>query len=152
MDFYRIISFLRMKTEKLILSFIAVLFGLLVVGIAFYLFQATKTALNTTAKTISLASPVPTRSPSVSLTLDRPKDEEVVNSKVLVVSGKTRSNAIVVVITDSSEDVITPSANGDFSTTVNLDAGQNILEVISIAPNGENITSKKTVTYSLEEF
>jgi hypothetical protein len=141
-----------MKKEKLILSFVAVLFGLLVAGIAFYLFQATKTVPDTSTKTVSLASPTPTSSPSISLTLDQPKDEEVVDSKVLVVSGKTKSNAIVTVITDSSENVITPSAKGDFSTTVSLDDGQNILEVISIAPNGESVTVKKTVTYSLEEF
>lgn len=141
-----------MKKEKLILSFIATLFGLLVAGIAFYLFQATKTVPNTTTKTISFASPTPASPPSISLTLDRPKDEEVVNSKVLIVSGKTQSNAVVVVITDSSDDVITPSAKGDFSTTVNLDDGQNILEIIAIAPNGESVTSKKTVTYSQEEF
>lgn len=142
-----------MKKEKLILSFIATLLGLLVAGIAFYLFQAAKTVPNTATKTISFASPAPTTStPSISLTLDRPKDEEVVNSKVLVVSGRTRSSAVVIVITDSSNEVVTPSANGDFSTTVNLDDGQNILEVISIAPNGESIANKKTVTYSQEEF
>lgn len=141
-----------MKKEKLILSFIAVFFGLLVAGLAFYFFQATKTVTDTNTKTISLTSPTPTSSPSISLTLDQPKDEAVVNSKVLVVSGKTSSSAVVAVITDSSDDVITPSAKGDFSTTVNLDDGQNILEVISIAPNGESVTIKKTVTYSLEEF
>lgn len=141
-----------MKKEKLILSSIAVLFGLLVAGAAFYLFQATKTVSDTNTKTIFFASPSPTLSPSISLTLDRPKDEEVVNSRVLVISGKTGSNAIITIITDSSEDVITPSASGDFSTTVNLNEGQNILEVISIAPNGESITIRKTVTYSQEEF
>lgn len=141
-----------MKTEKLILSFIATLLGLLVAGIAFYLFQTTKTIPATSTKTISFASPTPKSSPSVSLILDRPKDEEVIDTKVLVVSGKTSSDAVVIVITDSSEDVITPSASGDFSTTVNLDEGQNILEIISIAPNGESVTSKKTVTYSREEF
>lgn len=142
-----------MKKEKLILSFIATFFGLLVAGIAFYLFQATKTVPSTvTTKIVSIASPIPTRPPSISLTLDRPKDEEVVNNKVMVVSGKTQSNAVIVVITDSSEDVITPSGKGNFSTTVNLDEGQNVLEVIAIAPNGESVTSKKTVTYSQEEF
>lgn len=141
-----------MKKEKLILSFIATLLGLLVAGIAFYLFQAAKTIPNTATKTISFASPAPTSTPSISLTLDRPKDEEVINNKVLVVSGKTKSSAVVIVITDSSNEVVTPSANGDFSTTVNLDDGQNILEVIALAPNGESAKIKKTITYSLEEF
>lgn len=141
-----------MKKEKLILSFIATLFGLLVAGIVFYLFQSTKTVPNTNTKTISFTSPAPTSPPTISLTLDRPKDEEVVNGKVLVISGKTQSNAVVVVITESSDEVITPSSNGSFSTTVNLDEGQNILEVRAIAPNGESVTSKKTITYSQEEF
>jgi hypothetical protein len=141
-----------MKKEKLILSFVAIFFGLLVAGIAFYLFQTTKTIPNSNSKTISLISPSPTIPPSISLVLDQPKDEAVVDSKVLVVSGKTQSNAVVVITTDSSEDVVTPSENGGFSTTVNLDNGQNMLEVTSIAPNGESITVKKTVTYSLEEF
>ena len=141
-----------MKKEKLILCIIAVIFGLIVAGVAFYVFQTTRTISNTATKTISIAPVTPTSPPSISLTLDQPKDEEVVNNKVLIVSGKTQSNAVIIVVSDSSEDVITPSANGNFSTTVNLDSGQNILEIISIAPNGESITSKKTVTYSQEEF
>jgi hypothetical protein len=141
-----------MKKEKVILSFVAILFGLLVAGIGFYFFQSTKTIPDKGAKDISLVSPTPTGFPSISLTLDKPKDEAVVDSKILVVSGKTQSNAVVTVITNSSEDVITPSSDGSFSTTVNLNDGQNILEVISIAPNGESITIKKTITYSQEEF
>ncbi len=140
-----------MKKEKVILCFIAAFFGLLVACVAFYLFQTTKT-IPTATKTILIAPLSPTRVPSASLVLDQPKDENVVNNKVLIVSGKTQSNAVVIVITNSSENVITPSTNGNFSTTVNLDDGQNILEVIAIAPNGESITNKKTVTYSQEEF
>ena len=141
-----------MKTEKLILSFIATLFGLLVAGVAFYLFQATKTITPSDTKTISIASPTVTPVPSISLTIDRPKDEEVTNNKVEIVSGKTAVNAVVIVITDSSQDVITPTPNGDFSTSVNIGNGQNVIEVIAIAPNGESVTVKKTVTYSQEEF
>jgi len=141
-----------MKKEQLILSFVAVLFGLLVAGIAFYFLQTAKTIPDANTKTASITSPTPTISPSITLTLDQPRDEEVVSNKVLVVSGKTQSNAVVTVIADSASDVITPSTDGSFSTTVNLDNGQNVLEVISIAPNGESITIKKTVTYSQEDF
>jgi Na+-translocating ferredoxin:NAD+ oxidoreductase RnfG subunit len=141
-----------MKKEKLILSLFAVLFGLLVAGSIFYFFQITKTASNANTKTISFISPSPTSTPAITLTLDAPKDEEVVGNKVLTVSGKTQSNAVVIVVTDSSEDVVIPLANGTFSTTINLDNGQNTLEVFSIAPNGESISSKRTVTYSQEEF
>lgn len=141
-----------MKKEKLILLFVATLLGLIVAGVLFYLYQTTKIVSTPSTKTITLASPTPTVIPSISLTLDRPKDEEVVSEKILIVSGKTQSNATIVILTDSSEDVIAPSADGKFSTTVNLEDGENILEVTAIAPNGESIVIKKTITYSLEEF
>jgi hypothetical protein len=141
-----------MKKEKLILFFVAALFGLLVAGILFFIFQITKTVPDSSTKTVPISSPTPTISPAVTLVLNQPKDEDVVSSKVLIVSGKTQSNAVVTVITGSSSDVIAPSADGSFSTTVNLDDGENILEVIAIAPNGESITIKRTITYSQEEF
>ncbi|MDP2637501.1 MAG: hypothetical protein Q8P26_00370 [Candidatus Levybacteria bacterium] len=143
-----------MKKEKVILSFVATLFGLLVAGIAFFIFQSTKTIepTNTNSKTISITSPTPTPIPSIFLTIDRPKDEEVVSEKTIVVSGKTANNAVVVVITDSLEDVVTPSANGDFSTTAILGKDQSVIEIIAISPNGESIRTKRTITYSQEEF
>jgi hypothetical protein len=141
-----------MKKEKLILSFIATIFGLLVAGVAFYFYQGTKNVPDNATRIVISASPSPTASPSIFLTLDQPKDEEVVTNKVQTVSGKTQNNAVIVVITDSSEETITPSPSGEFSTTVNLDEGENNLEVISIAPNGKSITNNRTITYSLEEF
>lgn len=141
-----------MKKEKLILSFIATLFGLLAAGIAFYAFQATKTIEPLNTKTVSLASPSPTPLPAIFLTVDRPKDEDVLDNKILVISGKTASNAVVAVITSSSEDVITPASNGDFTTTATINDGQNVIEIISIAPSGESARIKKTVTHSQEEF
>lgn len=140
-----------MKTEKLILSFIATFLGLLVAGAAFYAFQATKTVPKI-SKVVSIVSPSPTPLPSIFLTVNRPEDEGVVDNKTLVISGKTTSKAVVVVIGDSYEDVVTPSENGNFSTTVTLNNGQNLIEIIAIAPNGESATIKKTVTYSQEEF
>jgi|WetSurMetagenome_2_1015567.scaffolds.fasta_scaffold00385_27 hypothetical protein len=141
-----------MKKEKLILSVIAVVFGLLVAGCGLYFFRAAKTNPNANTKTISFTSPTPTSPPSISLKLNQPKDEEVVSSKSLVVSGKTQGNAIVVIVTDSSQDVVTPSSDGEFSTTVDLDEGQNTLEITAIAPNGESVSDKMTVTFSQEEF
>lgn len=141
-----------MKKEKIILSFIATLLGLLAAGLAFYFFQASKTIEPSNTKIAEAVSPSPTLSPSNFLTVDRPKDEDVVNNKILIISGKTASNAVVVVITDSSEDVITPALNGDFTTTATIHDDQNVIEIISISPKGESVAIKKTVTYSLEEF
>lgn len=141
-----------MKAEKVILSFIAVLIGLLVAGAAFYFYESSKTVPSLRPKTISITSPSPTPKPSIFLNLDSPKDEEVVNKKVITISGKTIPEAIVSVITEGSQEIITPALNGSFSTTLTIGDGQNLIEVTAISPNGEDVKVMRTVTFSTEEF
>ncbi|MEK7517769.1 MAG: hypothetical protein AAB583_04420 [Patescibacteria group bacterium] len=140
-----------MKTEKIVLSFIATILGLLVAGVAFFLFSAKETTPPKT-KATSTVSPTPTALPSISLTLSQPKDEEVVNKKTITVSGKTRSDAVVVILTNGIESVIAPTISGDFSAQITISNGQNIIEVVAVAADGETKSIKKTVTYSEEEF
>lgn len=141
-----------MKKEKVILSFIAAFIGLVVTGSAFYFYESSKTVPPSKIKTITIITPVPTPKPSIFLSLDRPKDEEVVSKKVVILSGKTIPEAIVIIITQSSQDIITPALNGDFSTTLNVEDGQNLIEITAIAPNGESAKALRTVTFSTEEF
>jgi len=141
-----------MKAEKVILSFIAVLIGLVVSGGAFYIYESSKTVPSSTVKTISIVSPSPTTTPSIFLNLDSPKDEEVVNKKVITISGKTIGDAIISIITEDSQDVIAPALNGDFSTTLTIGDGQNLIEITAISQNGESAKILRTVTFSTEEF
>jgi len=48
--------------------------------------------------------------------------------------------------------VITPSQEGDFSTTAIITSGENQITITAIAPNGEEVKKTVTVTYSTEEF
>ena len=142
-----------MKTEKVVLSFIAVLIGLFASGIAFYLYQSTKTIPQSEIKTISLVSPTPKNEKSnVFLTLNKPKDEEVVSEKTITISGKTTPTATVVIVSEYTEQVITPAKNGDFSTTITLQDKQNYIEIAAIDPSGDEVTVSRTVTYSTESF
>lgn len=141
-----------MKKEKVILSFIATLIGLLVAGIAFYIYEVPKTITPPNIKTVSIVSPSPTITPSIFLNLNEPKDEDVVNKKIITVSGKTIADATVVILTDTSQEVVSPSIDGAFSTTINIENGQNFIEISAIAPNGESTRLTRTVTYSTEEF
>ncbi len=142
-----------MKQERVILSFVMVLIGLLVAGVAFYLYQGTKTIPASKLKTVAIKSPTPSATPmGVYLSLDNPQDESVVTDKVLAVSGKTVPGATVVILTSSSHQVVQPSQQGDFSTTITLDNGENLLQVISFGPDGLSQTAQRTVTYSTEQF
>ncbi|HYM65228.1 MAG TPA: hypothetical protein VES68_01980 [Candidatus Sulfotelmatobacter sp.] len=140
-----------MKQERVILSFIMVLIGLLVAGLAFYFYQSTKVVSdNSTASTI--LTPTPTPRPTIFLSLSQPVNESVVTSKTLNVSGKTNPEATVVVVTDSDQQVFKPSSQGNFSTSVTLTDDQNLITIWAISPNGESTSVQKTVTYSTDNF
>ncbi len=141
-----------MKQERVILSFIFVLIGLLAAGVLFYFYQSTKVVNNTPPNVIS--SPTPTQSPksNIFISINQPTDEAVVSNKTLQISGKTIASATIVIITDSDQFVLQPTDVGDFSTTVTLDNGQNLITVQAIAQNGETVSLKRTVTYSTENF
>lgn len=141
-----------MKTEKVVLSFIAALLGLLVAASAFYFFQITKKTPAPQTKIVSNITPTPSLVPSIYLDLKQPKDEEVVDDKTITVSGKTGGNAVIVILINGIENVTTPSLSGNFSTPLTLANGQNIIEVISVAKDGESKSILRTVTYSGEDF
>lgn len=141
-----------MKTEKVILSFIAVLIGLLVAGVAFYFYQSTKTISQSQIKSISLNIPTPTPKSTFFLTIDSPQNEQVVDQKTIQITGRTAPGATVAVVTNLSEQVATAAQNGNFSTTITIDNGENIVNIIAIGPNGEEIQVAKTVTFSTESF
>lgn len=140
-----------MKKERVILSIIAIAVGLLFAGIAFNLYQGTKD-IPSIKKTITISTPSPAPAEEKLLTVNEPENEKVYTTKVVNISGKTNPNATVVVLTDSDQQVLKPTANGSFSTTVNIGDDQNVLEITTILPNGERKTVRKTVSYSTEEF
>ena len=140
-----------MKQERVILSFIMVLIGLLVAGIAFYFYQSTKVVSDRSSAS-QIITPTPTPKPTIFLSLSQPINESVVTSKTLSISGKTEPEATVIVITDSGEQVLQPSSQGDFSTTITLADDQNLITVWALAPNGETANLKRTVTYSTDNF
>lgn len=142
-----------MKAEKIFLSFFALLTGLIVAGVAFYFLQSSNpTKKNTTTVTVKTPSPTPTPTESLFLSIDSPKDKEVVTKKVVTVTGKTQKDTIVVITTPLEDTVITPSQNGDFKATVSIDDGENSIHYIAIAPNGEEKHMIQTITYSTEDF
>jgi hypothetical protein len=142
-----------MKIEKVVLSFVAILVGLVVAGIAFFIYQSTKIIPQNKIPKIVINSPTPLPGTShLFLSIDTPSDETVVANKSLTISGKTIQNATLIINTSSDTQVVNPASNGNYSVTVTLDDGENQVTIIAIAPNGEEMKKTITVTYSTEEF
>lgn len=140
-----------MTKEKIILSFVAVLIGLLAASAIFYFYQQTKVISKDLQKTV-LTRPSPTPKPSVILTVDEPADEKIYDTKIVKISGKTEPDALIVILTENSEDVLNPAKNGDFSTTISLENGTNLIQITAVGKNGDTNTIERTVSYSSESF
>jgi len=144
-----------MKAERVILSFVAVIIGLIAAGVAFYFYQMTKVVPSDQAKPLSATSkltPSPTPDTANLLTVDSPKDEEVFDKKVISITGKTRSDATIIVTSEDGDQVVKPASNGSFSVTQSILNGTTILYITAVFPNGEEATVTRTVTFSTENF
>lgn len=141
-----------MKKEKIILSVLSISVIIIIVIGGFYLYQTTRKINPTELKTVSVNNPSPTPSSGLFLTIDSPRDEEVVNTRILKVSGKTVSDAKIVILTENSEEAALPANDGSFSTEIDLKTGENIIEVSATSPSGEIVKVQRVVSYSTENF
>lgn len=141
-----------MSKEKVILSFVAIMVGLTVSGLGFYFYQNTKVLPPEKQESSINIRPSQTPTPLVPLVIDEPKDEEVVDTKVIKISGKTDPQALLVILTDTDEQVLNPTSTGSFSTTITLGSGANVIEITAVDKAGNTNTVERTVTYSTESF
>jgi len=138
--------------ERVIIVFIAVAIGLLITTLVYFLYQQTKiTPQRTTNSPISLqATPVPAS--AVYLVVEAPSDESISDRRSIQVKGETKSENIIIVSTNQEDVIAEPSADGKFSVTISIDAGSNKIVTRAIAPNGEETSDTRVITYSTEEF
>ena len=144
-----------MKAEKVVLSFVAILVGLIAAGIAFYLYQATKTIPPSQTKPVAIVIS-PTRAPLSDnehlLKIDSPRNEEVFDKKLITVSGKTVSGSSLVVSTEDNDQVVKPAGSGDFTLTTTIPDGTSVMHITVIFPDGTEKNESRTVTFSTENF
>lgn len=143
-----------MKAEKVVLSFVAILVGLIAAGVAFYLYQATKTLPESEATPLTaVVSPTPSDSDDkYLLNIETPRDEEVFDKKNVTIKGKTLPGSTVIISSDSDDEVVTPADNGIFTLTQTIPDGTSILRITAIFPDGQEKTETRTVTFSTESF
>lgn len=141
-----------MKKEKIVLSFIAVLLGLMVAGATFYLYQSTKVVSQPQKQQQTTASPSQAPQSSLFLTIDSPADEEVVGKKTVTIIGKTVPDAVVIISTGIGDNVLIPASTGNFTGTITIENGVNEITARAIVPNGQSVKIVKTLTFSTENF
>lgn len=141
-----------MRIEKIILAIAGIFAGLFVAGIAFYIYQTTRTISPSSIKTITLQKPTPADGESVLLAIESPADESVTTSRIVTVSGKTDPTATVMVTTDTQDNIVNPSGNGAFSLSLTLPVGENRVFVTAIMPDGQENQKQLTVSVITDNF
>ncbi|MBI3740010.1 MAG: hypothetical protein HY258_13265 [Chloroflexi bacterium] len=85
----------------------------------------------------------PSDSGPVSIRVDTPQDGAVVNTPQIEVSGMASAGAVVTV----NDNIIIVGADGQFKTTIALDEGPNLIEIIASNDSGSETSVELTVTY-----
>ncbi|HVZ58440.1 MAG TPA: hypothetical protein VG935_01685 [Patescibacteria group bacterium] len=141
-----------MKAERIILSLIAIFVGLLVAGVAFYLYQMTKQVPASTTGITIKSPPTPTPNSADFLTVDSPGDESLTDRKTITISGKTLPGSTIVISTEGDDQVVQPTTTGQFSVTETIADGTNLISITSIFPDGTEQHFLRTVSYTTEDF
>jgi hypothetical protein len=141
-----------MNKEKILISFSAIIVGA-IVGVGFlFFYQSTKKISPEEVKSISISDPSPTPASGLFLTINSPLDEQIVEERLITISGKTTPEAKIVILSPNDQVAAVPAEDGSFSTEVNISPDQNIIEISAISPNGETVKQRRIVSYTTESF
>ena len=89
-------------------------------------------------------SPTPT---ALSLEITQPEDGAEVSTSPINVTGKTIPGAVVSASIDDTVEIADVDQNGNFSVTVVLEEGPNLIEVIASDQQGNEKSSSVTIFY-----
>lgn len=94
-----------------------------------------------------LTSQIQGQAKTVPLTISEPANNIVTTSSTITVKGKTVGNADVSV----NEKDLKADAQGNFSTTITLDEGENIIAVLAVDQRGNFVEQDLLVMYNTGE-
>jgi hypothetical protein len=139
--------------ERLIIIIVAIIAGLFITSAGFFIYQSTKKASDTPiAKTSSTKSTSPKNDGTLFVRVTEPNDESLTSKRTVNVKGSTNPENIVVISSNLEDIEVKPDQDGNFSTSIDIDAGANEIVTRAIGPDGNSAQDLKTITYSTEEF
>jgi hypothetical protein len=141
-----------MKKEIIVAIIIGLSVGLI---IAFGLWTANKSLKQVSPKneTSSLQIGQPTPTPLIqNLIIDNPTEDFISNQEKITVSGKTISEATVVITYEEGEKILTADSQGLFNTEITLLGGANEIKISAFEPDGNESSVIINGVYSTVEI
>lgn len=135
----------------------AIIFGIILgLGITFGIYKFRQNRAPTAEEQLQQieATPTITETANEKLLIISPKDESIVTSTTLRISGTAEANEMIAILVNEKEYVTQADSIGAFAQNVELDQGGNVIEVTAIAADGKQTTVTQNIvvsTASLDE-
>ncbi len=132
--------------------FLAILLGLgvgLLVTYGVYRIQSTDTSEQSA---LLEESPTPSVSPDTlsKLVIHQPDDELLTDQAETLVSGSSDPDSFIAITAGDEEFITTADSSGNFSVTIPLEEGSNIISIFSIDEDGSTVNQERTVVYTTQ--
>ena len=138
-----------MKKEVVLAIVIGFAIGLL---ITFGIYTA-RTALETAQETEPDSSLVtPEATSSAKLTIETPPPNALSDTDTITLKGRSSPEAIVTIITESGQQIITADKDGTFQTEIELIGGINEIQISAFTAEGDKSSTELTVVYSTADI
>jgi hypothetical protein len=140
--------------ERLIIIFVAIIAGLFITSAGFFIYQSTKKTNDTpiAVKGVTVTPQQNQPDGELFVRVSEPKDEMLTNKRTLSIKGSTNPGNIIVISTNLEDVQVKPSQDGNFSVTINIDAGANVVITRALDSTGNSVQDIRTVTYSTDDF
>jgi hypothetical protein len=138
-----------MRKEILFAIISGIVFGLI---IAFGIWRTNIALKNkkTPPPTSSSITPTPQQNSNIELVIVKPQENDIIYENPLILSGLTKSNALVVISTEERDLIISPDASGAFEKELDLDPAINSLVITSVDDSGATFSKNLTLIFSSE--
>src|SRR3989338_2530464 len=102
-----------MAKERLILSFVAILAGLIVASSIFYFYQQKTQSVS---KNDSPAPSAPVQNGQTALIIESPENESITDKKTVEVVGIATPNSLILISADTKDYIFLAKDDGSFTT------------------------------------
>lgn len=86
------------------------------------------------------------------LTILTPNNNDVINQEQVTIAGSTTPGSTLAITTEEENFIIEADKLGQFSQSIKLISGVNLIRVVSFSPEAERKEAKLTVVYTTAEF
>lgn len=138
-----------MRKEILLAVFVGITLGLMITFGIYQNSENAKTGQNSTTDQLinhqSSSDSASLQDPQ--LVINSPEEELLTDEEELIVSGSANPDSFVVVLVNNLETISSTDQSGNFSVKIKLQAGGNLIEIISLDEDGQQVSKQRTVIY-----